>query len=236
MALHPVLTLAASRPDATLVAMAFRKLLGGGGPRFAADWLVVGIGNPGEQYARTRHNIGFWVINDLAKRAGTQPKATGSLMHIGVGQLAGAKVALVKPKTFVNLSGRAVAQALQWTGCDVAHTIVLYDDLDMAVGAMRIRAGGGHGGHNGLKSIGQAVGMDFVRVKIGIGRPTVNGEPTWDPEPVSEWVLGVPHGDDKRVYDEATKLAADAVEMIITEGVDAAALRYNRKSAPAARP
>ncbi len=86
--------------------MAFRKLFGGvGGPRFAADWLIVGLGNPGEQYARTRHNVGFWVINTLAKRAKTQPKATGSLMHIGVGELQGQMVALVKPKTFMNLSG-----------------------------------------------------------------------------------------------------------------------------------
>lgn len=209
--------------------MAFKRLFGGGGPRFQADWLVVGIGNPGEQYARTRHNIGFWVINELARRAGTQPKATGSLMHIGVGNLAGQRVALVKPKTFVNLSGRAVLQAHQWTGCDAAHTIVLYDDLDMNVGAMRIRAGGGHGGHNGLKSIGGAIGMDFVRLKVGIGRPSVNGEPSWDPEVVSPWVLGVPHGEDKRILDEATTRAADAVECIMTEGPDAAGTRFNRK-------
>src|SRR5690606_8906074 len=98
--------------------MAFRKIFGGG-PRFAADWLVVGLGNPGEQYARTRHNLGFWVVNELAKRAGTQPKAQGSTMHIGVGHLQGQKVALVKPKTYVNASGKAVNQAMQWTGCDL---------------------------------------------------------------------------------------------------------------------
>lgn len=212
----------------TLV-MAFRKLLGGGGPRFAADWLVVGLGNPGEQYARTRHNVGFWVVNTLAKRAHTQPKATGSLMHIGVGELAGQKVALVKPKTYVNLSGKAVLQALQWTGCDIQHTVVLYDELDLNVGALRVRAGGGHGGHNGLKSIGQAAGPEFVRVRIGIGRPTVNGEPTWDPEVVSGWVLGVPHGEDKRALDAAVEYAADAVEAILAEGPEAAGNRFNRK-------
>jgi peptidyl-tRNA hydrolase, PTH1 family len=209
--------------------MAFRKLLGGGGPRFAADWLIVGVGNPGEQYARTRHNIGFWVINELAKRAGAQPKATGSLMHIGVGTLAEHNVALVKPKTFVNLSGRAVLQAQQWTGCDTAHTVVLYDELDLKVGALRIRAGGGSGGHNGLKSIGEAVGMEFVRVRVGIGRPHVNGEPTWDPEFVGDYVLSAPQGEDKRELDAAASLAADAVEAIITDGPDAAGSRYNRK-------
>ncbi len=199
------------------------------GPRYAADWLIVGLGNPGEQYARNRHNVGFWVVNDLAKRAGAQLKATGSTMHIGVGQLADARVALVKPKTFVNLSGKAVAQALQWTGCDLPHTIVVYDELDLPAGALRIRAGGGHGGHNGLKSIGQAVGLDFVRVRIGIGRPLAGGEPSWDPGVVADWVLSNPHGEDRRVLEEAVRQAADAIEIIIQEGVDAAASRFTRR-------
>jgi peptidyl-tRNA hydrolase, PTH1 family len=210
--------------------MAFRKLFGGGGgPRFAADWLVVGLGNPGEAHARNRHNVGFWVVNELGKRAGTQPKAQGSLMHIGTGRLQGMDVALVKPKTFVNLSGKAVAQALQWTGCDLAHTVVVYDELDMNAGALRIREGGGHGGHNGLKSIVAAAGQEFIRVRIGIGRPTINGEPTWEPEVVASWVLGNPTGEDKRVLDEAVKLAADAVECIIVEGAEVAGSRFNRK-------
>lgn len=212
--------------------MAFRQklpFLGERGPRFAADWLVVGLGNPGEEYARTRHNIGWWVVNELGRRAGTQPKTTGKLMAIGVGSLCGQRVALVKPKTYVNLSGKAVAQALEWTGCDARHTVVLYDDLDMNVGAIRIRGGGGHGGHNGLKSIGGAIGFEFVRIKIGIGRPHVNGEPTWDPEHVTPWVLGVPVGEDKRVLDEAVGLVADAVQVMMTEGVEAAGNRYNRR-------
>ncbi len=208
--------------------MAFKKIFGGG-PRFEANWLVVGIGNPGSEYARTRHNMGFWVINELAKRAGTQLKAAGSTMHIGVGTLQGERVALVKPKTFVNLSGRAVSQAQQWTGCDTPHTIVLYDDLDLGVGALRVRVGGGSGGHNGLKSIGGAVGTEFIRVRVGIGRPLHNGEPSWDPEVVSGWVLGVPTGDDKRALDEAASRAADAVEVIISDGPDVAGGRYNRK-------
>ncbi|MCK9518222.1 MAG: aminoacyl-tRNA hydrolase [Dehalococcoidia bacterium] len=208
--------------------MAIRKIFGGG-PRFAADWLVVGLGNPGEQHARQRHNVGFWTVNELAKRAGTQPKAQGSTMHIGVGHLAGAKVALVKPKTYMNLSGKAVAQALQWTGCDLDHTIVIYDELDLGPGALRVRKGGGHGGHNGMKSVVASVGGDFVRIRIGIGRPVRNGEPTWDPEAVAGYVLSNPSGDEKRSLEETARLAADAVEAIITEGPDAAAARYNRK-------
>lgn len=210
--------------------MAFRKLFSkGSGPRFAADWLVVGLGNPGEQYARTRHNVGFWVINELAKRAGVQPKSTGSTMAIAVGRLDGERVALVKPRTFVNLSGKAVAQAMQWTGCDLAHTIIIYDELDLGVGALRIRAGGGHGGHNGLKSIGQAVGLDFNRIRIGIGRPVVNGQPTWEPDEVADYVLNPPHGEDRRALDEAVQLAADAIPVIMAEGAEAAGNRFNRK-------
>ena len=208
--------------------MAFKKIFGGG-PRFEAEWLVIGLGNPGEGHARNRHNVGFWVVNELAKRAGTQPKVQGSLMHIGVGQLCGRRVALVKPKTYMNLSGKAVAQALQWTGVPLAQTIVIYDELDMNSGALRLRAGGGHGGHNGLKDVVAAVGQDFVRVRIGIGRPAKAGEPSWDPEVVAGWVLSNPAGDEKQRLEEAARLAADAVEAVITDGVDAAGSRYNRK-------
>jgi PTH1 family peptidyl-tRNA hydrolase len=210
------------------VALKLRRAFGGG-PRFAADWLVVGLGNPGEGHARNRHNLGFWVVNDLAKRAGTQPKATGSTMHIGVGNLQAQKVALVKPKTFVNLSGKAVAQAQAWTGCETPRTVVVYDDLDLPAGALRIRAGGGSGGHNGLKSIVQAVGPEFVRVRIGIGRPVVNGEPSWDPDVVAGWVLSNPGAEDRTLLEEAARLAADAIEAIMTEGVEAAGNRFNRR-------
>ncbi len=210
--------------------MPFRRVLGGPGPRFQADWLIVGLGNPGEQYARTRHNVGFWVINALARRAGAQPKAVGSLMHIGVGTLQGQRVALVKPKTYVNLSGKAVAQALQWTGCTLQRTIVAYDELDLPAGALRIRAGGGHGGHNGLKSIAQHAGLDFIRVRIGIGRPVVGGEPSWDPDVVADWVLSPPTPADRERIEAAVARACDAIEVILSEGVDAAAAAFNRKS------
>jgi PTH1 family peptidyl-tRNA hydrolase len=150
-------------------------------------------------------------------------------MAIGVGTLGAESVALVKPRTFMNASGKALAQALQWTGCDLQHTTIIYDDLDLATGALRIRAGGGHGGHNGLKSIGQAVGLDFNRIRIGIGRPVVDGKPTWEPEYVADYVLSVPGGDDKTLLDEAVRLAADAVEAIMADGAEAAANRFNRR-------
>jgi PTH1 family peptidyl-tRNA hydrolase len=210
----------------------FGKVMGrehAGTPRFAADWLIVGLGNPGEGHARDRHNVGFWTVNELAKRAGTQPKAQGGTMLIGLGTLQGQRVALVKPKTFMNASGKAVVQALHWTGCDLAHTVVIYDELDLAAGALRVRAGGGAGGHNGMRSIMGMVGGDFVRVRIGIGRPMAGGEPTWDPEAIAGYVLSSPQGEERQAVEQAAKLAADAVEAVIAEGPDAAGNRFNRK-------
>lgn len=211
--------------------MAFRRLLRGPGePRFAADWLLVGLGNPGEQHARNRHNVGFWVADEVARRANIQPRVTGGMMAIAAGSFAGTRMAVVKPRTFMNQSGKAVAQALQWTGCDLLHTVVVYDELDLPCGALRIRAGGGHGGHNGLRSIGQHAGLDFIRIRIGIGRPRdSSGEPTWDPEIVAGYVLGDPRGDERSNLEETARLAADAVETIVREGPDVAGSRFNRR-------
>jgi PTH1 family peptidyl-tRNA hydrolase len=187
------------------------------------------LGTPGEEHARDRHNVGFWVINEIAKRAGVQPKVTGATMAIATGPLAGQTVALVKPRTFVNLSGKALAQAKQWTGCDATHTIVVYDDLDLGVGALRLRAGGGSGGHNGLKSINNAIGNEYIRVRVGIGRPVVDGEPSWEPEAVAGYVLSGPRGEERTRLEETARLAADAIEAVLTEGIEAAGSRFNRK-------
>lgn len=197
--------------------------------KLKADWLVVGLGNPGPEYAATRHNLGFKVVNELAKRAGVQPRSAGGKLVAAVGTLNQTAVALVKPLTYVNASGPAVARALREAECGLDHTIVVYDDLDLRAGALRIRQGGGHGGHNGLKSIGAHAGLDFIRVRIGIGRPVVDGRPTRDPEHISAWVLGkLSPGEAKEVAD-TVQSAVDAVEAIIAEGVDAAGNRFNRR-------
>lgn len=209
--------------------VAFRRLFGKKKPSLEAEWLVVGLGNPGPEYANNRHNVGFWVANELAKRAKVQQKASGSTMVAGVGEIAGVPTAIVKPLTFVNRSGKAVAQALRESGCDMSHTIVVYDELDMATGALRIREGGGHGGHNGLRSIAELVGLDFIRVRVGIGRPMVDGKPSRDPEHVAPYVLSDPQGEERRVLEEAARDAADAVELIVRDGVDAAGNAFNRK-------
>jgi peptidyl-tRNA hydrolase, PTH1 family len=210
--------------------MAFRNLLSKrGGSLDQAEWLVIGLGNPGPQYAHNRHNVGFWVVNELAKRAKVQPKSAGPTMVAGVGEIEAHQVALIKPLTFMNASGKAVAQALKASGCDLPHTIIIYDELDLPTGALRIRAGGGHGGHNGLRSIAEQAGLDFVRIRIGIGRPVVGGEPSRDPQHVADWVLNDAYGQERTLLEETAQLAAHAVETIIREGVDVAGNRYNRK-------
>ena len=195
--------------------------------------MVVGLGNPGREYSGTRHNVGFWVVNRLAKTSKVNLKRTGSMMAIAGGELAGMKLALVKPLTYVNRSGKALGQASQWTGCDADHTIVVYDELDMDLGALRVRSGGGHGGHNGLKSITAAIGSEFVRIRIGIGRPQSGGEPSWDPGVVGAHVLGNPNQADRRLLDNAVALAMQAIETVITEGADVAGTKFNRKRPPA---
>lgn len=189
----------------------------------------MGLGNPGEAYARHRHNAGFWVIDELARQARVRPKVTGSTMAIAIGRLAETDVALVKPRTFVNRSGEAIRQALAWTGLSLERLVVVHDDLDLPVGALRLRQGGGHGGHNGLKSIIATVGAEFIRVRIGIGRPVVDGEPSWDPEVVAEYVLSVPPADEMERLTEAARLAAEAIEAVLREGFERAANRYNRR-------
>ncbi len=210
--------------------MALRRLFGRKKkPSLEADWLVVGLGNPGPDYANNRHNVGFWVANEVAKRAGVQPKKAGASMAAGVGELSGHRVAVVKPLTFMNRSGKAVAEALRASGCDLSRTVVIYDELDLGTGALRIREGGGHGGHNGLKSIAELAGLDFVRIRVGIGRPMVDGKPSREPEHVAAYVLADPGDDERQALLETVAEAADAVETIIREGADAAGSRHNRK-------
>lgn len=202
-----------------------------GKQRAPADWLVVGLGNPGVQYTGNRHNVGFWTLRELAQRWKAQIGKSGASMQLGVASFEGQRVALCRPLTFMNASGKAVNQALQFTGCDTAHTIVVYDDLDLPVGALRIREGGGHGGNNGLRSIVGLVGGEFIRVRIGIGRPEIDGKPTREPETIAAYVLSDPRADERVALQGAVADAAAAVEAIILEGADAAGNRYNRKSA-----
>jgi PTH1 family peptidyl-tRNA hydrolase len=164
--------------------------------------VVVGLGNPGRSYERTRHNIGFLVADELAKRHGGSWRAKKK-----------ADVTLLKPTTYMNNSGAALA------GFKVEQLVVVHDDLDLPAGDVRVKVGGGPGGHNGLRSIIQHLGNGFVRVRVGIGRPPVGMS-------VTDYVLGRMDSATK----EAVPLAADAVEAVIETGPEAAMNRFNVRS------
>jgi PTH1 family peptidyl-tRNA hydrolase len=191
-------------------------------------WLIAGLGNPGAEYSHNRHNVGYWCVNRLARLHGINIKAR-TLATIGEGEIRGVPVVLLKPRTYVNRSGDAVGPALRRWKIDPQRLIVLYDELDLPAGRLRIKTGGGSGGHNGLKSIIAAAGsQDFARIRIGIGRPHVAGEPTWEPEHVADYVLSDPAPEIAKTLQDATKRAVEAVEMILAEGVEAAMNRYNK--------
>lgn len=181
--------------------------------------LVVGLGNPGPRYDGTRHNVGFACIDLLAERAGVRLSDKRQHALIGEGSLAGARVVLAKPRTFMNASGLAARYLLDRYGLRAERMLVVYDDMDLPLGALRVRAQGSSGGHNGLNSINAEVGTSaYPRVRIGIGRPAHGA---------IEHVLARFTREEQAVVDEALARAADAVEAWLTEGIDAAMNRFN---------
>jgi PTH1 family peptidyl-tRNA hydrolase len=191
--------------------------------------LIVGLGNPGSEHAHNRHNVGFWTVNRLGRRHGIDLGERGRLAFSGSGRIRGQEVTLAKPRTFVNRSGEAVLHLVRRLKLDQSQELlVICDDLDLPPGKVRIRARGGHGGQKGLQSIVESVrSEDFPRVRIGIGRPVVDGEPTWDPEAVASYVLSEPPPEERRLLDEAVERAQEAIECILEDGVEAAMNRYN---------
>ena len=190
--------------------------------------LVVGLGNPGAAYARHRHNVGAWSLNRLAKMLGAEFRSRSGVVELAEATLDGRRVVLARPRVFMNESGKAVQGALKKYGLKPEQMVVVYDDLDSPTGRVRIRAKGGHGGHNGLRSIVGVTGSQaFARLKIGIGRPVVNGEPTWDPEHVASYVLAAPGPSDRTTLEEAAERAAEALECLLRDGVETAMQRYN---------
>ncbi len=194
----------------------------------AKTWLIVGLGNPGSIYSHNRHNVGYWSVNRLARLHGIPLKAR-RLATIGQGSIAGIPVLLGKPRTFVNRSGHAVAALLRNFQIKSDQMLVICDDLDLPAGRLRLRAGGGHGGQKGLRSIIGTIGNSgFPRLRIGIGRPVVDGEPSWEPEVVADYVLSDPTPQDAEALQTAAAEAAEAVETVLREGLEATMNRYNR--------
>jgi peptidyl-tRNA hydrolase, PTH1 family len=184
------------------------------------DLLVAGLGNPGREYEWTRHNAGSLVLDELARRHGGswRAKFSGSLAEVRLDE---ARLALLKPETYMNESGRSVAAAARFFKVAPERLLVVHDDVDLEPGRLQARAGGGLAGHNGLRSLAQHLGsQDFLRLRIGVGRPGRG-----DPRPVSDWVLS-PFGADEDV-EALVARAADAVESVVREGLEAAQARFN---------
>jgi len=186
------------------------------------DLLVAGLGNPGREYARNRHNVGWLVVDELARRhdGSWRAKFNGKLAEI---RIDGHKVALLKPETFMNDSGRSVQAAVKFFKLDPDAVLVVHDEGDLDLGRLQARLGGGTAGHNGLRSIQQQLGTpDFMRLRVGVGRPERG-----DPRPLADFVLA-----DFRPEDDPEGLvraAADAVETLDAEGLEAAQRAINGK-------
>jgi PTH1 family peptidyl-tRNA hydrolase len=184
------------------------------------DLLVAGLGNPGREYERTRHNVGWLVLEELARRHGGswRSKFSGSLAEVRLGDL---KLGLLKPETYMNDSGVSVGAAARFYKVAPEHLLVVHDDVDLEPGRLQARAGGGLAGHNGLRSLAQHLGsQEFERLRIGVGRPGRG-----DRRSVSDWVLsGFAPEDD---LEALVARSADAVEAIAAEGLEAAQTHFN---------
>ena len=187
-----------------------------------AAWLIVGLGNPGEKYENTRHNVGFQVIDELAERQGKPVQRLKFKALTGLLTIGGEKALVMKPVTYMNLSGEAVRPAADFYKLPPERILVISDDVALAAGRLRIRAKGSAGGHNGLKSIIQHLGTDqFPRIRVGVGEKP---HPDYD---LADWVLGRPQGEDRKAIDGAVKRAADAVECILTQGLERGMGKFN---------
>ena len=191
--------------------------------------VIAGLGNPGAEYANTPHSIGFEVVDAVARGIGASWKGSSSFKgELATGLLGGVKVLLVKPQTYMNLSGECVSPVLKYHNATVQDLLVVSDDIDLPVGRLRIRKGGSAGGHNGLKSVIERTGSsDFVRLRVGVGR---------DPQSRSNvigYVLGKFSPEDRQAMDEVVATAAEAVGAIENENLETAMNRYNGWTAPA---
>jgi PTH1 family peptidyl-tRNA hydrolase len=191
-----------------------------------APWLIVGLGNPGPEYAMNRHNIGFMVADLLAERIGGRFKRAGKAQaqvvegRIGVPGPAGRRVVLAKPMSFMNLSGGPVTALRDFYKVPTANVVAVHDELDIDYGVLRLKLGGGDNGHNGLKSMTKAMGADYHRVRFGIGRPPGRMQ-------VADFVLRDFSSAERKELDYVVDRAADAVECLVLEGLERAQGSYN---------
>jgi PTH1 family peptidyl-tRNA hydrolase len=188
-------------------------------------FLIVGLGNPGAQYARTRHNIGWLVLDELSRRWSIELSRTNCEAKVGGGLIGEQRVTLAKPQTFMNLSGRSVAALMRYQNVPQGRIIIITDDLNLPVGKLRLRANGSHGGHNGLKSIAQHLGgNEYARLRFGVGEPPQNER---EVHGTKDFVLRPFMPDEMPDVEAAIARAADCIETWLREGVEIAMNRFN---------
>ena len=188
----------------------------------AVDWLIVGLGNPGQKYEHTRHNMGFLTVDLMAEKQGVKLNKVKFKAAFNIMNFADAKCLVMKPQTYMNLSGEAVREAAQFYKVPAHHVLVIYDDVSLPVGKIRVRPTGSAGGHNGIKNIIAHLGtQDFPRVKIGVGAPEGGGAEMVD------WVIGAPSQAERKVLVESFEKAIQAAACIIEHGCQQAMNDFN---------
>ena len=187
----------------------------------AVDWLIVGLGNPGQKYEHTRHNMGFLTVDLLAEKLGVKLNKVKFKAAYNIVKFAGCKCLVMKPQTYMNLSGEAVREAAQFYKIPAERVLVIYDDVSLPVGKLRVRPSGSAGGHNGIKNIIAHLGTQaFPRVKIGVAAPGEEGD-------MVDWVIGVPSQAERKILAESFEQAIEAAECIISDGCQKAMNRFN---------
>lgn len=191
-------------------------------PSGPVEYLIVGLGNPGLQYEGTRHNAGFIVIDALSEKHGFEIKKMKFKALCGDVSIGGKHCVVLKPNTYMNNSGQSVEEAMHFYKLDIDHVIIVYDDISLDPGKMRIRRKGSDGGHNGIKSIIHLTGEDtFPRIKMGVGKKP---HPKYD---LADWVLGKFSDEDREKIDETAKKACEAIELIVSDKIDEAMNKFN---------
>lgn len=186
-------------------------------------YLIVGLGNPESDYSKTRHNMGFNVINKISNEYGIEVNKTKFKGLFGTGIIEGKKVVLLKPQTFMNLSGESVIEAMNFYKIKEDELIIIYDDFDTDAGKIRIRKNGSAGSHNGMKSIINNINSDkFCRVRVGIGRPTDNTD-------MISYVIGYVPEEEMKILDKGTDIAKEAIVEILKNNIESAMNKYNKK-------
>ncbi len=190
--------------------------------------LIVGLGNPGRGYANNRHNVGFICLNHFARKQGIRFDKKQGQARIGVGEVAGSKVVVARPQTYMNLSGQSVSRLVKKFNINLDNLLVIHDDLDLPLGKIRIRQGGSSGGHKGVDSIITSLGnQDFVRLRIGIGRSTMLPGSAESEADIIAYVLSDFTPEEKQVIDRVIPEVSEAILCLLTEGLVAAMNKYN---------